>query len=741
MTTTSIRTCPLCEATCGLELTIEDGSVKVIRGDKEDVFSHGFICPKGTTLGRLHEDPDRLRAPLIKKNSEFVEVSWDEAIAAAGAGLRAIIDAHGASATAAYVGNPNVHNLAGSLYLRPLLKALGSPNVFSASTVDQMPKHVSCGAMFGSPDLIPVPDIDRTDYLLMLGADPYESNGSLATAPDWPGRMAAIQERGGKIVTVDPRKSKTAKASDEHLFIRPGTDAAWVAALITTVLEAGDVELPDFMIGLADAKEALAGFTAESVAAATTIPAETTRRIAVEFATAPSAVAYGRMGTHTTEYGTLASWLVDLLNAVTGNLDSPGGAMFPMAAIVTPQAAPGGRGFQTGRYRSRVGGHPEVRGEMPSAALVEEIQTPGEGQVRALLVVGGNPARSIPDSERVEAALDQLEFMVAVDVYLTETARHADVVLPPPSVLERSHFDVAFTSLMVRNTANYSPPTFEKPDDHPAEWEILLALTAAIQGNDLPVAHMDEAGAAALLAKALTNPASPAFGTDQVVAWDEVSRFTGPQRILDIRLRTGPYGDGFGTNPDGLSLQKLIDNPHGIDLGPLEPRLPLASNNPDGQVHLAPSEFVADLPRLAAILDTPSTPFVLVGRRQLRSNNSWMHNVEVLVKGKERCTLMMNPADADVLGVDAGGSVTVTSEAGQVDAPVELSEDIMPGVVSLPHGWGHDDPEARLTVAARRPGVNSNVLSNRTDIDPLSGNARLNGIPVELALVSSHRAG
>ncbi len=741
MTTTSIRTCPLCEATCGLELTIEEGSVKVIRGDKDDVFSHGFICPKGTTLGRLHEDPDRLRMPLIKKNGEFVEVGWDEAIAAAGAGLRRIIDQHGASATAAYVGNPNVHNLAGSLYLRPLLKALGSPNVFSASTVDQMPKHVSCGAMFGNPDLIPVPDIDRTDYLLMLGADPYESNGSLATAPDWPGRMAAIQERGGKIVTVDPRKSKTAKASDEHLFIRPGTDATWLAALITTVLEAGDPELPEFMIGLADAKEALAGFTAESVAAATTIPAETTRRIASEFANAQTAVAYGRMGTHTTEFGTLASWLADLLNAVTGNLDAPGGAMFPMAAIVTPQSSPGGRGFQTGRYRSRVGDHPEVRGEMPSAALVGEIETPGEGQVRALLVVGGNPARSIPDSERVEAALDELEFMVAVDVYLTETARHADVVLPPPSVLERAHFDVAFTSLMVRNTANYSPPTFDKPDDHPAEWEILLGLTAAVQGNDLPVAHMDEAGAAALLAKALTNPASPAFGTDQVVAWDAVSRFTGPQRILDIRLRTGPYGDGFGSNPEGLSLQKLIDNPHGLDLGPLEPRLPLASNNTDGQVHLAPPQFVADVPRLAAILERTADPFVLVGRRQLRSNNSWMHNVEVLVKGKDRCTLMMNPSDADALGVAAGGSVTVKSEAGQVDAPVELSEDIMAGVVSLPHGWGHDDPEARLTVAARRPGVNSNVLSNRTAIDPLSGNARLNGIPVELARVSSNRAG
>lgn len=736
MTISSIRTCPLCEATCGLELTIEDGSVKVIRGDQDDVFSHGFICPKGTTLGRLHEDPDRLRKPLIKKDGEFVEVSWDEAIAAAGAGIRRIIEEHGAPAVAAYVGNPNVHNLAGSLYLRPLLKALGSPNVFSASTVDQMPKHVSSGAMFGNPDLIPVPDIDRTDYLLMLGADPYESNGSLATAPDWPGRMKAIQERGGKIVTVDPRRSKTAKASDEHLFIRPGSDAAWLAALVTTALDDESPDLPEFMTGLAEAKAALATFTPESVAAATGIPGDVTRRIAAEFTNARTAVAYGRMGTHTTEFGTLASWLADLLNAVTGNLDSPGGAMFPLPAIVTPKTQSGGRGFQTGRYRSRVGDYPEVRGEMPSAALVDEIETPGDGQVRALLVVAGNPARSIPDSERVEAALDRLEFMVAVDVYLTETARHADVVLPPPSVLERAHFDVAFTSLMVRNSANYSPPTFQKPDDHPAEWEILLGLAAAIQGTDLSVEQMDEAGAAALLAKALTNPASPAFGTDQVIAWDQVSRFTGPQRILDIRLRTGPYGDGFGTNPDGLSLQKLIDHPHGIDLGALESRLGLAANNPDGLVKLAPPQFLADLPRLATILEAPPDTFVLVGRRQLRSNNSWMHNIEVLVKGKDRCTLLMHPADAELLRVAAGESVSVTSDAGEIRAPVELSDDMMPGVVSLPHGWGHDDPQARLTVAARRPGVNSNVLSNRTAIDPLSGNARLNAIPVELARVS-----
>ncbi len=735
MTTTSIRTCPLCEATCGLELTIDDGSVKVIRGDKADVFSHGFVCPKGTTLGRMHQDPDRLRQPLVKKDGIFVEVGWDEAIATAGNGIRAVIEAGGPRAAAAYVGNPNVHNLAGSLYLRPLLKALGSPNVFSASTVDQMPKHVSSGAMFGNPDLIAVPDIDRTDYLLMLGADPYESNGSLATAPDWPGRMQAIQDRGGKIVTVDPRRSKTAKASDEHLFIRPGTDAAWLAALITTVLATSHPDLPDYMVGLEDARQAVAPFTPESVAAVTGIEAATTRRIAAELLAAPTAVAYGRIGTHTTEFGTLASWLADLLTAVTGNLDSPGGAMFPKAAIATPKAASGGRGFQVGRYSSRVSGHPEVRGELPSAALVEEIETDGDGQVRALLVVGGNPARSIPDSPRVQAALDQLDFMVAIDGYLTETARHADVVLPPPSVLERSHFDVAFTSLMVRNVANYSSPTFEKPEDHPAEWEILLRLSSAIQGTDAPASRVDESGAAALLAKAVTNEASPAFGVDQVMAWDQVSKWDGPERILDIRLRTGPYGDGFGANPEGLSLQKLIDHPHGVDLGPLEPRLPAVLATEDGRVQLAPEAFVADLPRLENRLDASWDGFVLVGRRQLRSNNSWMHNIEVLVKGKDRCTLLMHPSDAKSLGIEAGASVSVRSDAGALDAPVELSDDMMPGVVSLPHGWGHDDPQARLAVAARRPGVNSNILTTRTDIDPLSGNARLNGIPVELAAV------
>lgn len=736
MATTSIRTCALCEATCGVELTIEDGSVKVIRGDKNDVFSRGFICPKGTTLGKLHDDPDRLRTPLIKKDGEFVEVGWDEAISYAGEGLRRIIAANDSTAVGAYVGNPNVHNLAGSLYLRPLLKALGSPNVFSASTVDQMPKHASSGLMFGSPDLIPVPDIDRTDYLLMLGADPHESNGSLATAPDWPGRMEAIRERGGKIVTVDPRRSKTAKASDEHLFIHPVTDALWLAALVTTYLEAHSPDLAAHVQGFAEVKASLAPFTAEAVAAVTGIDAITTRRIVSEFAAAPSAVAYGRIGTHTTEFGTLASWLVDVFNAVTGNLDTPGGAMFPMSAIQSPKATPGGRGFLTGRYRSRVSGYPEVRGEIPAAALVEEIETPGPSQMKGLLVVGGNPARSIPDSDGVNRALDALEFMVSVDMYLTETARHADVILPPPSVLERSHYDVAFGGLMVRNVANYSPPTFAKPDGHPDEWEILLGLAAAIQGLALTPAQMDESAAASLLAKALTNPASPAFGVDQTMAWDLVSVFDGPERLLDIRLRTGPYGDGFGKFGGGLSLQRLLDNPHGVDLGALEPRLPEALNNQEAQVQLSPAALVEDVSRLHELMATDRPAFVLIGRRQLRSNNSWMHNIEVLVKGKERCTLLMNPDDAVTLGVEEGGEVAVTSDVGTVIAPVEVTGDMMVGVVSLPHGWGHDDPNAQLSVAAKRPGVNSNVLSNRSAIDPLSGNARLNGIPVELKAAS-----
>ncbi len=733
--TLAYRTCPLCEATCGLEITVSNGEVGRIRGDLQDVFSHGFICPKGSTLGKLHNDPDRLRRPVVKREGEFVEVSWDEAFAVIEARFLPIIADRGRDAVALYLGNPNTHNLSAGLYLRPLIKALATRNLFSASTVDQMPKHVSCGFMFGNPDLIPVPDIDRTDYLLMLGANPYESNGSLATAPDWPGRMQAIRERGGKVVVVDPRRTKTAEAADQHVALRPGTDAAFLLGLLHVLVDEGRIApLPEHFGGLAEVGAAAAGFEPATVAPWCGVEEGVIRGIARELADAPTAVVYGRIGTHTTPFGTLASWLADVLNAVTGNLDAPGGAMFPLPAIATPRSKAGGRGFRVGRSQSRVSGHPEVRSELPVAALAEEIETAGPGQVRAMVTVAGNPVRSTPNSDRLEEALSSLEFMVSLDPYINETTRHADVILPPPSALERSHYDVAFYTLAVRNVANYSPAILSRPDDQPDEWETILRLAALLMEMETTPEKMSEAIVADQVQKAVANPASPAFGRDPVEVHEALAARSGPEKLLDLRLRSGPYGDGFGAKPDGLSLDTLEENPHGVDLGPLEPRLPLALETESGMVELAPDALLADIRRLADALSAGHDDgMLLVGRRHIRSNNSWMHNVEVLVKGKERCTLHIHPEDAAAAGVETGERVTVRSRVGELEVPVEVTEGIRPGVVSLPHGWGHDAEGSRLRVAAARPGANSNVLTDEAVIDPLSGNATLNGIPVHIS--------
>lgn len=715
-----IRTCPLCEATCGLELTVREGRVARVRGDREDPFSRGFVCPKGTTLGHLHEDPDRLRSPLVRRDGELVEVGWDEAFAAVAEGLGHIWADGERDAVAIYLGNPTAHSLAGALYAGPLVKALGTRNVYSASTVDQMPKHVSSGYLFGSAGAIPVPDLDRTDYLLMLGANPLESNGSLCTAPDFPGRMAAIRDRGGRVVTVDPRRTRTAEASDEHVPIRPGSDAFWLAALVTEIAEAGLVDpgdLSDVVRGLEPTLAALAPFTAASVEGRTGVPAATTRRIARELAGAPRAAVYGRIGTHTTEFGTLASWLVDVANVVTGNLDRPGGAMFPASAVGadTRDRRPGGRGFVTGRWSSRVSGHPEVKGELPVAALAEEIETPGDGRVRALITSGGNPVRSCPNSSRLDAALAGLEFMVSVDIYLNETTRHADVVLPAPSPLAKPHLDVAFSALSVRNYVNYSPPLH--PPDDPSEpgmheHDILarLALIAGGAGHDA-----DPAAITSLIAATLAERSGV----------EAVEHVAGPvESLLDLMLRGGPYD---------LTMDDLLAAPHGIDLGPLEPRLPGLLRTESGMVELDAPPVIADVARLVDALGRdPGEGLVLVGRRHLRSNNSWMHNIDVLVRGRPRCTLQMNPADAADRGLEHGAAARVSSDVGEVVAAVEVTDAVGPGTVSLPHGWGHDVPGTRGRVAASTGGVNSNELTGDTVIDPLSGNARLNAIPVEV---------
>jgi anaerobic selenocysteine-containing dehydrogenase len=731
---THFRTCPLCEATCGLEVSHRDGEIVRIRGDRDDVFSHGFICPKGSTLGKLDQDPDRIRTPLIKRDGKHEQASWDEAFDLIEERLTPLVAEQGPNVVGLYLGNPNVHSMSGSLYVRAFVRMLRSKSVFTAATVDQMPKHVSSGYMFGHPDLIPVPDLDRTSYLLMLGANPYESNGSLATAPDWPGRLRAISDRGGRVVVVDPRRTRTAHAADEHIAVRPGTDALFLCAIANVVFADGLVDLGHLeasVSGLDEVAAAMEPFEPEAVEPATGVPAATIRRVAHELASADPAAVYGRIGTHTAEFGTLASWMVDVLNVITGNLDTPGGAMFSRPAHEQPRSP---RQFITGRWHTRVRGLPETRSELPVSALAEEILVPGEGRIRAMVTIAGNPILSTPDSSRLTEALASLDFMVSLDVYLNETTRHADVILPGTTPLRRPHYDFAFYGLSVRNVANYSPPLYDLPEGALDEWATLLRLGATLtgQGSKPDLTALDDAVFAMMVGSAVGDPSSKIHGRDPEEIFAATDGGGGPDRMLDYLVRTGPYGDAYGQEPDGLTLKRLRQSPHGIDLGPLEPRLPDDLCTPSGKVDLAPEAIVADIPRLRdAMSRQVEAGLVLIGRRDVRSNNSWMHNVDVLVKGKERCTLQINGADADRIGIVSGGHAKVSSSSGTVLAPVDITDDIMPGVVSLPHGWGHHVEGTLLSVASERPGVNSNELTTGA-MDPLSGNAVLNGIPVEV---------
>ncbi len=730
--TTYFRTCPLCEATCGLEITMENGHVSGVRGDREDVFSGGFICPKGTAVKQLHEDPDRLRAPLLRDGDEWREAGWDEAFAAVERGLAPVIERHGRDAVAMYVGNPSVHSLSATVLLPALIRAMGSKNLYTAATVDQMPKHVSSGLMFGSPVLIPVPDVDRTHYLLVIGANPWVSNGSLATAPDFRGRLEAISRRGGKVVVVDPRRTETAAGADEHVPIRPGTDALFLLAIANSLFAEDRVTLGDLeahIEGLDEVRALVEPFTPEAVASQTGIAAETTRRIGRELADAPSGSVYDRVGAHQQEFGTLASWASDVLTVITGNLDRPGGKMFPAAAHARPDPdAPGGRGWRTGRFSSRVKGYPEAFGQLPVATLADEIETPGEGQVRALITIAGNPVLSTPNGRRLSRAIASLDFVVSVDPYVNETTSLAHVILPPPSILARHHYDFAFYGLSVRNVANYSPPSVAA--EGPDEWEILsrIALVGAGQSASADPATVPRMALAHLVQRAVES--GPLAGRDAAEVLAALDGRRPVEQVLDLRLRLGPYGDRLGERPDGLSLAVLETNPHGVDLGPLQPRLPNALRTASGRVELAPADIAADVPRLRSALDRGADGLVLIGRRQLRSNNSWMHNVPTMLGGSNRCTLKVHPDDAARLGLTEGALARVRSRVGSVEAQVEVTDEMMPGVVSLPHGWGHGAPGVRLAVAADNAGVSSNDLSDEEVVDPLSGNAVLNAIPV-----------
>ncbi|MCX5587734.1 molybdopterin-dependent oxidoreductase [Streptomyces erythrochromogenes] len=728
MPRTALRICPLCEATCGLTLTIEGTAVTGARGDRDDVFSRGFICPKGAAFGQIDADPDRLRTPLVRRDGRLQEATWEEAYDAIAAAVPGLVAEHGAQSAGVVLGNPNVHTMAGALYPPLLLKTLGTRNLFTASTLDQMPKHVSSGFLFGDPLAIPVPDLDRTDFLLLLGANPVESNGSLCTAPDFPGRLKALRARGGTLVVVDPRRTRTAALADRHLAPRPGSDALLLAALAHTLLAeklAAPGTLEEHAEGLGELGAALGSFTPEAVAPACDLTADEIRSLARELAAAPTAAVYGRIGSCTVEHGTLASWLVDVLNILTGNLDRPGGALFPLSATDrTPRPAGPGRGFTVGRWHSRVSGHAEAKSELPIAALAEEIETPGEGRIRTLIAIAANPVLSAPDGDRLDRALAGLDFMVSVDPYLNETSCHAHVVLPPPPPAQSAHFDFAFNAFAVRNQARYSPPAIPLEEGRMDECEIHARLILAVSGlHGAPPEAVDERVIADTLARAAADAHSPLHGTDPSEQARRLTGRTGPERRLDMMLRLGPYE---------LVLDDLLEAPHGIDLGPLRPRLPEVLKTRSGRIELLPDPIAAELPRLRATLADRPTALVLVGRRHLRSNNSWLHNIPALTGGSNRCTLQVHPQDAARLGLTDGGRARVAADGGSLEVPVEVTEAVRTGVVSLPHGWGHDRAGARLGVASATPGANVNQLLDGTRIDRLSGTAVLNAFPVEL---------
>jgi len=732
--------CPLCEATCGLEVRSRGREVVGIRGDEADVFSKGFLCPKAYALKELDADPDRLRAPLVRRDGSLQPATWEEAFAEVERRLMPILSEHGRSAVAVYLGNPSAHNVALGIYGQVLLRALGTKNLYSASTVDQMPKQVSAGLMFGTSLSIPVPDLDRTHYLLMLGANPFVSNGSLMTAPDVPGRLKAIRRRGGKVVVIDPKRTRTAREADEHHFIRPGTDAYFLLGMVHTLFREGLVRLDglaEHTAGVEEMEGLCRPFAPETVAARCGVAAEVIRRLARELAHAESGVVYARIGTCTQEFGTLASWLVDVINVLTGHLDRPGGAMFTKAAAggQNTRGTPGrGKGVRFARRLSRVRQLPEVYGEFPVACLAEEIETPGDGQIRALIAIAGNPVLSAPGGARLARALDQLDFMVSLDIYLNETSRHADVVFPGLSPLEQSHYDVALRQLAVRNVATYSPPLFDPPATQQPEWHTLLRLAAIVsgQGSDADPAALDDFVTFQRVEHEVSSPGSRIAGRDAADIMTALVPRRGPERILDLMLRTGPYGDAFGAQPGGLTLAALEANPHGIDFGALAPRIPEALRTPSGKIELAPEALAADVERLRRGLSREAPALALIGRRDLRSNNSWMHNLEVLVKGRPRCTVQIHPEDAARFGLGDGALARVSSRAGSIEVPVEVSDELMPGVVSIPHGWGHDVPDTRMRIAAAHAGANCNLLADEVSLDPLSGNSVLNGIPVSI---------
>lgn len=701
------RNCNLCEAICGIEISVQAGQHLNIRGDDDDPFSRGYICPKAVALQDIHYDKDRIKHPVRRTANGWQRIGWDEAFDEVTQNLKRIHAKYGKNSVATYLGNPTVHNYGALLFAPGFLRSLHTRNKFSATSVDQLAHHLSAYLMFGHQLLLPVPDLDRTNYFLILGANPAVSNGSMMTAPGMGRRLQEIRKRGGKVILIDPRYNETARLADRHLFIRPGTDVLLLLALLHVVFDEGLTRTPPFTNGVETVRNLVAEFPPEKVASITGVNSDQIRTLAREFVSAEGAVCYGRIGVSTQEFGVLCQWLINILNIVTGNLDRPGGAMFTLPAF-DPLSAPEGlapRG-SFARWHSRVRKLPESAGELPVATLAEEILTEGPGQVKAFVTFAGNPVLSTPNGRELDQALANLEFMASIDCYINETTRHASIILPPTSSLERGHYDLAFHLLAIRNTAKFSPALFQPGEDSLDDWEILLELQTRMQHDGFFGGSLGH------------------------VKRKFVRRFFGPERILDLGLRFGPYGAGMNPFSKGLTLRKVQKAVHGIDLGPLTSCLPGRLRTADKRIELAPDVLVKDVERVKArLLDGVHSngQLLLIGRRQLRGNNSWMHNYQRLVKGKPQCTILMHPKDAAQRHLASGQKAVVRSRVGSVALPVEISEEMMPGVVSIPHGWGHDRVGIQLDVAQQNAGASINDLTDNQAIDTLCGTAAFNG--------------
>jgi anaerobic selenocysteine-containing dehydrogenase len=690
------RACHLCEALCGIEIRTRGDEIVSVRGDAADPFSRGHVCPKAVALIDIHNDPDRLRGPVRRVGDNWESIGWDEAFDLIASRFAAVQREHGANALGIYLGNPSAHHVGSILNAPALIRALRTRNRFSATSVDQLPQHVVSHAMFGHLLMFPIPDVDHTAYWLILGANPIASNGSIMSVPDVAKRLKAIRERGGKVVVIDPCRTETADVATRHHFIRPGTDAALLLALVNAVLELGAPRVErygDQLAGLESAIEAIRPFGVERAAAATGISAAAVRTIAKELRDAQSGVVYGRVGLCTQPFGTVCQWLIQLLNLITGNLDAVGGALLTLPAVAV--TGPGTRQGGPGSFKARVSGRPVINGELPAAAMAEEIETPGEGRIRAMLTVAGNPVSSTPNGRRLDRAFESLEFMAAIDIYVNETTRHADVILPPASMLSHENYDVVFNALAIRNVARHNPAVFDKPADSRFDWEIFNGLGAAY------------GKAAGVEYKAMPNP----------------------MVLVGAGLHAGPYGKT-------LSLDALKAAPHGVDLGPLAPSLLQRLETPDRKIACAPAAFVADLRRVDSDLlaRTPSgDALLLVGRRNLRSNNSWMHNSHRLTKGPRRDQLWIHPVDAASRSIADGDEVMLASRVGEVRVTAKVTERVMPGAVCLPHGFGQKREGVRLSLASTLHGASYNDVADEAALDPLSGNAALNALPVAVS--------